>query len=237
MVDSHSQSFFGQSTGMIIQSSSKSEPFIFFKFLKKKEDGSWEKLSSGEGKTIKCGLEEIIMILEVLNKNIKSWSTVHSFKEEKTPISLNWEGDKKLWINVGEYPKMLSFTQIEILKLLLNHILLEKIKFSTSFIVNKPPPSFYTQDNQNIASQSNNKGDRLTIQEEMNLSENIKKMEGMIAGETEKAILISTDTGDEVWVPKSIIKSQYTSEKNKKQTFFVDSWFLEKNKLIKQKIA
>jgi hypothetical protein len=237
MVDSHSKSFFGQSTGMIIQSSSKSEPFIFFKFLKKKEDGSWEKLSNGEGKTIKCGLEEIIMILEVLNKNIKSWSTVHSFKEGKTPISINWEGDQKIWINVGDYPKMLSFAQIEILKLLLNHILSEKIEFSTSFVGNKVSPNFSIQHNRKITSQSNKDGDGPTIQEEMSLSDDIKKMEGMIAGETEKAILITTDSGDEVWVPKSIIKSQFISEKNKKQIFLVDSWFLEKNKLTKQKIS
>jgi len=66
MTDKHNQSFFGQSTGMFIQSSSKNEPFIFLQFIKKKGDGSWEKPSLREGKRVKCGLEEIIMILNVL---------------------------------------------------------------------------------------------------------------------------------------------------------------------------
>ncbi len=51
---------------MFIQSSSKRESFIFMKFIKKKGDGSWEKLSTREGKTIKVGLEEVVMILEDL---------------------------------------------------------------------------------------------------------------------------------------------------------------------------
>ncbi|MCK4284766.1 MAG: hypothetical protein KAX18_01135, partial [Candidatus Lokiarchaeota archaeon] len=101
------------------------------KFIKKKGDGSWEKLSTREGKTIKVSLEEVVMILEVLKKKMKSWSTVHSFKEDKTSISISWEGETKVWFNIGDYPKMLSFAQIEILKLLLLHLLEEKIEFAT----------------------------------------------------------------------------------------------------------
>jgi len=131
VVDKHNKSLFGQSTGMFIQSSSKSEPFIFLQFIKKKENGTWEKLSLKEEKTIKCNLEEIIMILRVLEGKEKSWSTVHVFKEEKTSISVSWEGEAKLWFNVGDYPKMLKFAQIEILRRLIDHILQEKIEFAT----------------------------------------------------------------------------------------------------------
>jgi len=120
---------------------------------------------------------------------------------------------------------------------LVPHVVSKKIEFSTNFVATKVPPNLNTQISRKIASQSNKEGDGLTVQEEMSLSDDIKKMEGMIAGETEKAILITIDSGDEVWVPKSIIKSQFISEKNKKQTFLVDSWFLEKNKLVKQKIS
>jgi len=56
MVDKHNQSFFGQSTGMFIQSSSKHEPFIFLQFIKKKGDGSWEKPSQREGKQMYVGI-------------------------------------------------------------------------------------------------------------------------------------------------------------------------------------
>ena len=54
LTDKHSQSFFGQAVGLTIQSSSKSDPFIFLKCIKKKPDNSWEKPSLGEGKAIKC---------------------------------------------------------------------------------------------------------------------------------------------------------------------------------------
>ena len=72
------------------------------------------------------------MILHVLKKDSKTWSTVHVFKEEKTPISIKWEGENKIWFNVGNYPKMLTIPQIEILVLLMEHILAEKIAFATS---------------------------------------------------------------------------------------------------------
>lgn len=231
IVDTHSQSFFGQRTGMVIQSSSKNEAFIYLKFIKKKNDGTWEKMSAGEGKTVKCGLEEIVMILEVLEKRIKTWSTVHSFKEEKTPISINWEGDSKVWFNVGDYPKMLSFPQIKILKLLLQHVLEEKIIFSTIPDMNKSP---FNNNNSKKNAENKRLDDGLTIQEEMNISNKLKRMEGKIVGETEKALRVTMENGEEIWIPKSTIKSQYNVETNSTQTFLVESWFLDKNNIILQ---
>lgn len=217
---------------MFIQTSSKSEPFIFLKFIKKKNSGTWEKMSNGEGKTIKCGLEEIVMILEVLKRKKKTWSTVHSFKEEKTPISINWEGESKVWFNVGDYPKMLSFTQIEILKLLLNHILEEKIIFSTVPDTNKSFSNSGSKDNTRILEQNKNNDDGLTIQEELNLGKNLERMEGSIIGETDKALRVTIENGNDIWIPKSTIKSQYNVETKSKQTLLIDSWFLEKNNLL-----
>ena len=66
MGDTHSKSFFGQNTGLIVSSSSKTDPYFFIRCIKKKPGGSWEKPSSGEGKVVKCSLDEIVMILEVL---------------------------------------------------------------------------------------------------------------------------------------------------------------------------
>lgn len=214
---------------MFIQSSSKSEPFIFLKFIKKKGNNLWEKLSTGEGKTIKCGLEEIIMILEVLRKNRKSWSTVHRFKEDKTTISVSWEGENKVWFNVGDYPKMLNFAQIEILKMLLSHILSEKIEYAT----------VATSVKRNNLIRSFNKtneteDDNLSIIEEVNAENDIGKIEGYITGETEKALLMKIKNGSEYWIPKSIIKSDYTPENNIEQTLYIDSWFLEKNNIKKE---
>jgi len=234
MADKHNKSFFGQSTGMFLQSSLKTDPFIFLRFIKKKESGTWEKPSIGEGKTIKCGLEEIVMILKVLKKNSKGWSTVHVFKEEKTPISIKWEGENKIWFNVSNYPKMLTIPQIEILVLLMEHILAEKIEFATSSgISNEAPPKV-----NDAPVESNNdikKGkvidDNLEIIEELDLGDKVKKIEGIIKGETEKGLLLQMNNNSEFWFPKSAIKSTYDSVKESKQSFFIDTWILEKNKV------
>ena len=107
MTDAHSQPFFGKNTALFVQTRAKNEPFIFLKCIKIKDDDSWEKPSLGEGKTIKCKLEEIIMMLRVLNHEVESWTTVHIFKDSKTPISFNWKREKEdvLWISIGSYRK------------------------------------------------------------------------------------------------------------------------------------
>jgi len=234
MADKHNKSFFGQSTGMFLQSSSRTDPFIFFRFIKKKESGTWEKPSLGEGKTIKCSLEEIVMILKVLKRDLKSWSTVHVFKEEKTPISVKWEGENKIWFNVGEYPKMLAGSQIEILALLMGHILAEKIEFATSSgKSNEATPKVNDQPVKanNDINKENPVNDNLHIVEEVDLGADVKKIEGIIKGETEKALLLQMDNNNEHWIPKSTIKSSYNSVEGSKQSFIIDSWILEKNKV------
>ncbi len=233
MTNRHNQSFFGQSTGMFIQSSFKSEPFIFLQFIRKKGDGSWEKLSKREGKTVKCSLEEIVMILEVLKKNIKSWTTVHSFKDDKTPISIKWEGDQKIWINVGDYPKMLSFSQIEIMKLLLQHILQEKIEFATISEKKSGISKDVKKENKSAQNQEIIKEElELKVVEEISIGDEITKVQGIITGETEKAVLLKLNGGTENWFPKSTIKSHYSPEKEITQTFLIDSWIIEKNKIV-----
>jgi hypothetical protein len=235
MVDKHNQSFFGQSTGMFIQSSSKHEPFIFLQFIKKKGEGSWEKPSQREGKRVKCGLEEIIMIIRVLEKNAKSWTTVHNFKDDKTPISIKWEGEQKIWINVGDYPKMLSYSQIEIMRLLLQHILQEKIEFATvpeiKSRVNKDVKVEKTVTHTQEIRKEDLEDTELIVVEEISTGEALTKVQGIIAGETEKAILLKLNGGAENWFPKSTIKSQYLLEKEISQTFMIDSWIIEKNKI------
>ena len=234
MADKHNKSFFGQSTGMFLQSSLKTDPFIFFRFIKKKENSVWEKPSIGEGKTIKCGLEEIVMILKVLKRYIKSWSTVHIFKEEKTSISVNWEGENKIWFNVSEYPKMLTIPQIEILVLLMEHILAEKIEFATSSgKSNEATPEVNdlpVKANIDIIKEKV-VSDNLEIVEELDLGDKVKKVEGIIKGETEKGLLLQINNNNEQWFPKSTIKSEYKSVEGTKQSFIIDSWILEKKKV------
>ncbi|MFX1327645.1 MAG: hypothetical protein ACFE91_05805 [Promethearchaeota archaeon] len=236
MADNHSYSFFGQKVGLIIQSSSKSDPFIFFRLIKSKNDGSWEKPSSGEGKVIKFSLEEMIFIIRVLKKEINSWSSYHTFKDNKTHISFKWEDERrnKLWIHIGKYSKVLEYAQFKILEMLMAHILTEKIEFATS-LNNLKKGNFNTLNN-------------IFIQEEVvtNSSENIdnginfnrhekqvkiKNVKGAIKGVSNKALLIQFENGIEVWIPKSTIHSEFNDIKNLTQSFNIDSWVLEKNKI------
>ena len=216
---------------MFVQSSSKDEPFIFLQFIKKKENGTWEKLSLKEGKTIKCNLEEIIMMLRVLEGKEKSWSTVHVFREEKTSISVSWEGEAKLWFNVGDYPKMLKFAQIEILRRLMGHILQEKIEFATVSSSKNSNPNNNTHSIESINPMNPPDENNIVIAEEIDLGDKVGKIEGVIKGETDKALLINLENGVEKWFPKSVIKSSYTLENHIRQMFIVDSWFIEKNSI------
>ena len=110
---------------------------------------------------------------------MKSWSTVHVFEEERTPISVKWEGKNKIWFNVGEYPKMLANSQIEILALLMEHILAEKIEFATSSgKLNETPPKVnaVSVDSNNDISKENVVDDNLEIVGEVELGGNVKKV-------------------------------------------------------------
>ncbi|MFW9878020.1 MAG: hypothetical protein ACFFG0_33480, partial [Candidatus Thorarchaeota archaeon] len=55
---------------------------------------------------------------------------------------------------------------------------------------------------------------------------------GTIKSETKKALLIQFNNGSEVWVPKSGIHSEFNSKKDIIQKFTIDSWILEKNKIV-----
>ncbi|MEE9377139.1 MAG: hypothetical protein V3V33_03795 [Candidatus Lokiarchaeia archaeon] len=239
MVDNHSYSFFGQKVGLIIQSASKNEPFIFFRLIKSKNDGSWEKPSNGEGKIIKFSLEELVWIIRVLTKGINSWSSYHTYKDNKTQISFKWEdGEKaKLWIHIGSYSKVLEYSQFKIFEMLLKHILKEKIEFATVLNSSK----------RNNVKKLNN----IVVQEEIimdtgnNVKMNndfkgyndgkpseIKEIAGTIKGETDKALLIQFENEAEVWIPKSTVHSGFNVAKNLVQKFSIDSWILKKNNVV-----
>jgi len=58
------------------------------------------------------------------------------------------------------------------------------------------------------------------------------EIEGMIVAETEKALLIKFKSEKQAWIPKSTIESKFTSDKTIFQTFLIERWVLEKNKII-----
>ena len=234
MVEKHSQSFFGQSTGLTLLSSSKSDPFIFLKCIKKKPDGSWEKPSLGEGKTIKCNLDEIVMILEVMKRKTDSWSSYHNFNDVKTQISFKWENEakKKLLIYIGNYSKMLNFAQTEIFRLLLKHILKEKIEYATIVNINPKKAGGSSLKDNRPRNQGKDDTTLHIVQESIELNENeVSQIKGVIEGETEKALLIQFNSDKEIWIPKSVIRSDYKSSNDVSQNFMIDNWILKKNNI------
>jgi hypothetical protein len=265
MTDKHSYSFFGQNSGLVLISSSKSDSIIFLRCFKRKGNGSWEKSSKGEGIAIKCVLEEIVMILKVLECEIMEWHKIHSYGTKKTKISFEWENDlmKGLWINVGKYSIMLNSAQVEIFKILLTHILKEKIIYGTTVNINilknknnlnknvlqnaienyksareceNPVSNFsdliINQDFKDAITHHQPKEiNILTSNTNKNILRDMSSINGSISGETEKALLISFDSGKKIWIPKSTIHCQYLPQKHIVQSFLIDNWILKRNKV------
>lgn len=238
MVDSHSYPFYGKSTGLFIQSSSKNDPFVFLKLIKEKKDGSWEKLKKGEGIAVKCNLEEIVMMLEVLKRNRDKWSTVHGFNEEKKGISFNWDKDNVLWVKIETYSKKLLYSQTEVMRMLLEHILHEKIEFSTVSSISYNSKSLPNLDKKETIHESleipseTSKEDKLQVVEETIIGDDITQIQGRIKEENNAALLIEFSSGKALWVAKSKIHSQFNSDNEEFQKISIESWLLRKNNVI-----
>jgi hypothetical protein len=186
------------------------------------------------------------MILQVLRKEVPTWSGFHSFNGTKTSISFAWdkEGEKRLWININKYAKSLGFPQVEILRLLLDHMLQEKIKYATKPYYQKKETSSSLKSQDSIKNDNENNGSTEIIIKEENNSDfsnsNIEmdsKLEGgkhfqvnaQILRKTKKALFLKFNSGKEVWVPKSAIKSTYDLDSKGTQIFEIESWIIKKN--------
>jgi hypothetical protein len=122
----HRYSFFGQKTGLILDSGEQCEISSYFTFLKKKADNSWEKLSNHEGKCIKLNMLELIAIIDICNHSNQKWSTVHKYSNDSTPITFeNQEG--VINISIPGYNKQIRYPENNLFVRLLSHILEEKI--------------------------------------------------------------------------------------------------------------
>jgi len=249
MVEYHNKAFFGSQAGMFFDSSSWTTQFFFLRFIKKKGDGTWEKPSKKEGKSIKFSLEETALILRVLRNEVPSWNTVHKFEENQTDISFKWDKSNKerFHINCGKYHKMLNYAEVVVFKALLEHVFNEKIGNST---VNSKNDSFKKL----VGAETNAQKSELLVTEEtvgvpklksqsigqapfpqlekINLDNETVKVGGICEGKTEKALLILFESGKQKWIPKSTIRSDYDTESSKMQQFTIDTWVLKKNEVF-----
>jgi hypothetical protein len=224
-----------------VTSPSKQVPYIFLSCINRKDNGSWEKPSEGEGKTVRLSIEEIICILEVLKKRSANWRGYHVFKERKTEIYVGWEDESRqvLRVKIGEYKKKLRFPNLTFLTLMLDHILIEKIEHATSGTFEAKTIEKDQLDEEGeygVFSEHITARDGLHIVEttEFSASRDPIKIIAKIKVESPKALLITLDSGEEFWIPKSIIHSKYDVKvKDKPQKFIVDKWIVEKHKILK----
>ena len=235
MADTHSKSFFGQKTGIIVSSPAKNVPHIFLSCLNRKADGSWEKPSQKEGKTVRLSLEEIICIQEVLNRRSQNWRGYHVFKDEKTEIFVGWDSKARevLKFKIGNYKKTLKFPNTNFLTKLLGHILDEKIEFATSGTFEpKIKKEKITDANYSVFSEHITAKNGLQVVEttEYELSKDRIEINAKIKVESPKALLITLDTGNEFWIPKSTVHNEYNvNDKENFQTLQMDKWIIDKN--------
>ena len=241
MADFHIKTFYGQKKSVRVTSPSKQVPYIFLSCINRKNDGSWEKPSEGEGKTVRLSIEEIICILEVLYRRSANWRGYHVFKDRKTEIYVGWEDESRqvLRVKIGEYIKKLRFPNLNFLTLLLDHILNEKIEFATSGTFETKTMEKVEIDEEaefGLFSEHITARDGLHIVEttEFSVSRSTVEINAKIKVESPKAILITLNSGEEFWIPKSTIHSEYdVSDKNKLQKLIVDKWIIEKHKILK----
>ncbi|MFW9780797.1 MAG: hypothetical protein ACFFFB_00765 [Candidatus Heimdallarchaeota archaeon] len=240
MADFHTKTFYGQKSSMTLTSPTKMVPYIFLSCINRKSDGTWESSSKGEGKTVKISIEEIICILEVLNRRSANWRGYHVFKDRQTEIYVGWEDETRqiLTIKVGHYTKKLRFPNLNLMTLLLEHLLSEKIEFATSgtFESKEKEKKIDEESEYSLFSEHITARDGLQVVEttEYGVSVETVEVNAKLKVESPKALLITFETGEEFWIPKSTIHSDYDVEsKEKYQTFIVDKWIIEKNKIIK----
>lgn len=221
-MDKHNQSFFGTDAGIILQSSSWSDSSVFLRFIKKKDDGNWEKTSKNEGKNVKFNLEELAEIRCCLHGDIDAWTTKHTYKENDTEISFKWDestDEKNLAIQVDDRRLKLNLGQSEVLKALVDHLFSEKIAHATGSTKSKRTRSGTAENSASDSRTRSKKAPPLAIN-------------GRIKGDTKKALLIEFGENIEEWVPRSTIHSDYDSRSKDIQQFEIDEWLLTKKNII-----
>ena len=240
MTDYHTKTFYGQEFSITLTSPSKAVPYIFLSCINRKEDGTWERTSEGEGKTVKITIEEIICILEVLHKKSANWRGFHVFKERKTEIYVGWEKESHqvLQIKIGDYVKKLHFPNLNFFTLMLEHILTEKIEFATSGKTEKKSKDgdVHGESEYGVFSEQILARNGLQVVEttEFGVLKETIEVKAKIKVESPKALLITLESDIEFWIPKSTIHSEYDVKNKKKlQNLIVDKWIIDKQKIPK----
>ena len=239
MADFHTKTFYGQKSSLMVTSPARMVPYIFLSCINRKDDGTWEKTSKGEGKTVKLSIEEIICILEVLHRRSANWRGYHVFRERKTEIYVGWEDESRqvLRIKIGDYKKKIRFPNLNFLTLLLEHVLNEKIEFATSgtFESKEKEDVVDGEAEYSVFAEHITARDGLHIVETTEYGASIDRVDikARIKVESPKALLMILESDEEFWIPKSTVHNEYDVRNKALQKFTVDKWIIEKHKVLK----
>jgi hypothetical protein len=194
-------------------------------------------------------MRELVFILRVLSREAKKWTTMHEFQNRATNFHLEWTANDILKFIAQNYTVELDYGQAKILKMLLKHILEEKVIHATSS-EGSPKEKYRQEPSTLIVKEEEVSNSATKTQPEPPKKRNSKKsqdnqkaprekdenerteIKGAIERETAKALLINFGGENAQWIPKSTIHSQFSKEKGIEQKFLIDNWVLEKNNVI-----
>jgi hypothetical protein len=161
---------------------------------------------------------------------------------------LEWTASDTLKFIAQNYTVELDYGQAEILKMLLKHILEEKVIHATSS--EGSPKEEYRQEPSTLIvkeeevknsvpktqastpKKTNSKKNQANRKAPKEKEKERTEIKGVIERETAKALLINFGGENAQWIPKSTIHSQFSKEKGIEQSFLIDNWVLEKNNVI-----
>ena len=117
---------------------------------------------------------------------------------------------------------------------MLEHILSEKIEFATSGVTEKTIANGQTERESEYGVFSENITARNGLQvvetTEFGASKETIEIKAKIKVESPKALLITLESDQEFWIPKSTIHNEYDVKNKKKiQNLIVDKWIIDKN--------
>ncbi len=251
----HNYSFFGQKTGLLLDSAEINQPCLYLRFLKKNQDGSWDKPSLGQGKNIKLNLLEMIAILRIFRTENSKWSTVHKFGEDTTSITVE-NKNKIISFMISGYAKQLKFPESILFTDLLDYIYQEKLIYATGSKVNRSngKKSVGHENQEKKPKIDNNRQsqiqdlsktpipeypDELDEKKEVNkieidpeqwytslkTNDDFKLIPGAINEERAKAVNFHITDLISIWIPTSCIDPDQTLSKD---GLWIKDWFLKK---------
>ncbi len=133
-MDYHKYIFHGQSFNLILYSISKYDPHVYLKWKKRNFKNVSQQDRNKHEKLVELNLENLTYIFNLLKnqQNLRDITIKERLKGDYVTFSWENENTRSLWIRANSFSKVLNFPQIQLLLLLIEHLLHEKIAFSTS---------------------------------------------------------------------------------------------------------